>query len=111
MHVWNEINVPVETNSAAVAAIAAMTGSTIRHTCPALRVPMKSTAIMKASPNRASSSERQPWVESIASDSPEMAEFQAVHTATTMEALRHQLAISDIGMVRLVEDLVDVLIG
>ena len=49
--------------------------------------------------------------ENIAPDSPEMTEFQAVHTATTMEALRHQLAASDIGMVRLVEDLVDVLIG
>ena len=49
--------------------------------------------------------------EIIAPDSPEMTEFQAGHTASTMEALRFQLAQSDIGMVRLVEDLVDVLIG
>ena len=49
--------------------------------------------------------------EQIASDSSEMTEFQKEHTANTVEALRRQLAESDSGMARLVEDLIDVLIG
>ncbi len=49
--------------------------------------------------------------EQIAPDSVEMREFQANHTANTVEALRRQLAESDVGMARLVEDLIDVLIG
>ncbi len=49
--------------------------------------------------------------EQIAADSREMTEYRKSHTATTVEALRRQLAESDSGMARLVEDLVDVLIG
>jgi hypothetical protein len=49
--------------------------------------------------------------EQIAPDSAEIKAFQADHTANTVEALRRQLMESDRGMARLVEDLVDVLIG
>lgn len=49
--------------------------------------------------------------EQIAPDSIEMAAFQQEHTANTVEALRRELAISDSGMARLVEDLIDALIG
>ena len=49
--------------------------------------------------------------EQISPDSSEMKEFQQDHTAHTVEALRRQLAESDSGMARLVEDLIDVLIG
>jgi len=49
--------------------------------------------------------------EQIAPDSIEMMEFQKSHTASTIEALRRQLAESDSGMARLVEDLIDVLIA
>lgn len=47
----------------------------------------------------------------IPADSPELKVFQAEHTANTVEALRRQLAQTDLGMARLVEDLIDVLIG
>jgi hypothetical protein len=49
--------------------------------------------------------------EEIALDSSEMKEFQSDQTANTVEALRRQLAETDLGMARLVEDLIDVLIG
>ncbi len=49
--------------------------------------------------------------ERIAPDSPEMKAYQQDHTASTVEALRRQLAHTDSGMARLVEDLIDVLIG
>lgn len=49
--------------------------------------------------------------EQIAPDSGEMKQFQQEHTADTVEVLRRQLAESDFGMARLVEDLVDVLIS
>jgi hypothetical protein len=49
--------------------------------------------------------------EPIAADSSELTKNHKSHTANTMEALRRQLAESDGGMARLVEDLVDVLIG
>jgi hypothetical protein len=49
--------------------------------------------------------------EQIAADSREMTEYHKSHTADTVEVLRRQLAESDSGMARLVEDLVDVLIG
>ena len=49
--------------------------------------------------------------EQIAPDSSEMRAFQQDHTANTVEALRRQLAESDSGMARLVEDLIDALIG
>ncbi len=49
--------------------------------------------------------------EQTAPDSIEMAEFQKERTANTIEALRRQLAESDSGMARLVEDMIDVLIG
>lgn len=49
--------------------------------------------------------------EQISPDSIEMAAFETEHTANTVEALRRQLANSDMGMARLVEDLIDALIG
>ena len=49
--------------------------------------------------------------EQIAPDSSEIREFEKNHTANSIEALRRQLAESDSGMARLVEDLIDVLIG
>lgn len=49
--------------------------------------------------------------EKVAPDSAEMDEFQQEHTVNTVEALRRQLADTDRGMARLVEDLIDVLIG
>jgi hypothetical protein len=49
--------------------------------------------------------------EQITMDSSEMKAFQNAHTASTVEALRRQLAESDSGMARLVEDMIDVLIG
>lgn len=49
--------------------------------------------------------------EQIAPDSGEMKAFLENHTAHTVEALRRQLAESDVGMARLVEDLIDVLIS
>lgn len=49
--------------------------------------------------------------EQIAPGSDEMEAFLESHTAHTVEALRRQLAESDSGMARLVEDLIDVLIG
>lgn len=48
--------------------------------------------------------------EFVAPDAAEMHTFEKAHTAVTVEALRRQLAQSDSGMARLVEDLVDVLI-
>lgn len=49
--------------------------------------------------------------EQLAPDAGELQTFQAEHKAQTVEALRHQLAQSDAGMARLVEDLIDVLIN
>lgn len=49
--------------------------------------------------------------EHIAADASELGELRAAHAATTVDALRRQLAASDSGMARLAEDLVDVLIG
>lgn len=47
--------------------------------------------------------------EEIASDAEELKPFLNAHTANTIEALRVELAESDRGMARLVEDLIDVL--
>jgi hypothetical protein len=49
--------------------------------------------------------------EQLAADSSEMTEFNKSRSENTVEALRRQLAESDSGMARLVEDLIDVLIG
>jgi len=49
--------------------------------------------------------------EQISADSDEYKQYADEHAAHTAEELRRQLAASDIGMARLVEDLVDVLIG
>lgn len=49
--------------------------------------------------------------EQIAPDSTEIKQFREDHTDNTVEALRRQLAETDLGMARLVEDLIDVLIG
>jgi hypothetical protein len=49
--------------------------------------------------------------EQMAPDSSELQQFQSEHTAHTVEALRRQLAETDLGMARLVEDLIDVLIN
>lgn len=49
--------------------------------------------------------------EQLAPEDAELRAFQAEHTAQTVEALRRQLAQSDAGMARLVEDLIDVLIN
>ncbi|HTD89407.1 MAG TPA: hypothetical protein VK663_02000 [Burkholderiales bacterium] len=49
--------------------------------------------------------------EHIASDSKEMEEYEKNHTVNTIEALRRQLAETDGGMARLVEDMIDVLIA
>src|ERR1700748_191702 len=46
----------------------------------------------------------------VAADAPELAAFYDAQQADTIEALRQQLAQSDSGMARLVEDLIDVLI-
>lgn len=49
--------------------------------------------------------------EPIAPDASEMTAFQQEHSANTIEALRRHLAESDSSMARLVEDMIDVLIG
>lgn len=49
--------------------------------------------------------------EQIAPDSEEMRGYQQEHSENAIEVLRRQLAQSDRGMARLVEDLIDVLIN
>lgn len=49
--------------------------------------------------------------EQISADSEDYRRYVEDHAAHSAEELRRQLAASDMGMVRLVEDLVDVLIG
>jgi len=49
--------------------------------------------------------------EVIATDSAEYQQYLDDHAAHSAEELRRQLAASDVGMARLVEDLVDVLIN
>lgn len=49
--------------------------------------------------------------EALAADSSELKAFQNEHNVSTIEALRRQLAETDRGMARLVEDLIDVLIS
>jgi hypothetical protein len=49
--------------------------------------------------------------EVISEDSAEYKQYTDAHTAHSAEELRRQLAASDSGMARLVEDLVDVLIN
>jgi hypothetical protein len=49
--------------------------------------------------------------EKIAADDGEILAYQDAQTAGTAEALRQQLAQSDTGMARLVEDLIDLLIS
>ena len=50
-------------------------------------------------------------IEQIEDDSAELRAFHKESSASTIEALRQQLAQSDTGMARLVEDLIDVLIN
>jgi hypothetical protein len=50
-------------------------------------------------------------MEQLAPDAGELQQFQTEHTANTVEGLRRQLAETDRGMARLVEDLIDVLIN
>ena len=49
--------------------------------------------------------------ERVEDDSAELRAFHKESSASTIEALRQQLAQSDTGMARLVEDLIDVLIN
>jgi len=49
--------------------------------------------------------------EQISTDSEDYRRYVDEHAAHSAEELRRQLAASDVGMTRLVEDLIDVLIG
>jgi hypothetical protein len=49
--------------------------------------------------------------EEVSTDSEDYRRYVDDHAAQSAEELRRQLAASDVGMTRLVEDLVDVLIG
>jgi hypothetical protein len=49
--------------------------------------------------------------EAVSADSDDYKQFVDEHAAHSAEELRRQLAASDVGMARLVEDLVDVLIN